>query len=88
MRDVPWEDVFKLGASAAVTEICELVQVGINVYIPRSKQLVKPGHSTPWFSVACAAAIAHKNHLFRLYQQNKSSSREVSNFPKRVLEAV
>ena len=37
MRDVPWEDVFKLGASAAVTEICELVQVGINVYIPRSK---------------------------------------------------
>ena len=37
MRDVPWEDIFKLGASTAVTEICELVQVGINVYIPPSK---------------------------------------------------
>ena len=34
LRDVPWEDIFKLGASAAASEFCEWVQVGIDVYIP------------------------------------------------------
>ena len=29
----PWEDIFKLGAFAAVSELCEWVQVGIDVYI-------------------------------------------------------
>ena len=33
LRDVPWEDIFKLGASAAASEFCEWVQVGIDVYI-------------------------------------------------------
>ena len=32
-RDVPWEDIFKLGASAATSEFCEWVQVGIDVYM-------------------------------------------------------
>ena len=32
-RDVPCEDIFKLGASAAASEFCEWVQVGIDVYI-------------------------------------------------------
>ena len=27
LRDVPWEDIFKLGASAAASEFCEWVQV-------------------------------------------------------------
>ena len=30
LRDVPWEDIFKLSPSAA-SEFCELVQVGIDV---------------------------------------------------------
>ena len=34
LRDVPWEDIFKLGASAAASEFCEWVQVEIDVYIP------------------------------------------------------
>ena len=34
VRDVPWEDIFKLSASAAASEFCEWVQVGIDVYIP------------------------------------------------------
>ena len=34
LRDVPWEDIFKLGASAA-SEFCELVQVGIDIYSPQ-----------------------------------------------------
>ena len=37
LRDVPWEDIFKLGASAAATEFCEWVQVGIDVYSPHRK---------------------------------------------------
>ena len=34
LRDVPWEDIFNLSASAATSEFCEWVQVGIDVYIP------------------------------------------------------
>ena len=80
LRDVPWEDIFKLSASAAASEFCEWVQVGIDVYIPHRKYEVKP-HSS------------HRNHFFRLYQQNKSSEskvkfRQASNHCKRVLEAV
>ena len=62
LRDVPWEDIFKLGASAAASEFCEWVQVGINVYIPYGKDQVKP-HSSPCFSASCAAAIVHRNHF-------------------------
>ena len=73
LRDVLWEDIFKLGASAAASEFCEWVQVGIDVYIPHRKYQVKP-HSSPWFSAACAAAIIHRNHFFRLYHKDKSSA--------------
>ena len=34
LRDVPWEDIFKLSASAAAGEFCERAQVGIDVHIP------------------------------------------------------
>ena len=72
MRDVPWEDIFKLDASAAAaSEFCEWVQVGIDVYIPHRKYQVKP-HSSPWFSVACCAVMVHRNHFFHLYQKDKS----------------
>ena len=92
LRDVPWKDVFKFSASAAASEFCEWVQVGIDVYIPHRKYQVKP-HSSPWFSAYCAAAIVHRNHFFRLYQQNISSEskvkfRQASNRCKRVLEAA
>ena len=91
-RDVPWEDIFKLSVSAAASEFCEWIQVGIDVYIPHRKYQVKP-HSSPWFSAACAAAIVHRNHFFRLYQREKSSDskvkfRQASNHCKRVLEAA
>ena len=90
LRDVPWEDIFKLGASAAASEFCEWIQVGIDVYIPHRKYQVK-SHSSPWFSAACAAAIIHRNHFFRLHQREKSSKvkfRQASNRCKRVLEAA
>ena len=46
LRDVPWEDIFKLGASAAASEFCEWVQVGIAVYMPHRNYSVKL-HSSP-----------------------------------------
>ena len=92
LRDVPWEDVFKLSASAAASELCEWVRVGIDVYIPHRKYQVKP-HLPPWFSASCAAAIVHRNLFFCLYQKDKSSDsklkfRQVNNRCKRVLEAT
>ena len=92
VRDVPWEDIFKLGASAAASEFCEWIQVGIDIYMQHRKYQVRP-HSSPWFSAACAAAIVHRNHFFRLYQREKSSDskvkfRQASNRCKRVLEAA
>ena len=91
LRDVPWEDIFKLGASAAASEFCEWVQVGIDVYIPHRKYQVKP-RSSPWFSAAFAAATVDRNHFFRLNQKDKSDSkvkfRQTSNPCKRVLEAA
>ena len=63
LRDVPWEHIFKLSASAAASDFCEWVQVGLDVYIPHREYQVKP-HSSPWFSAACAAAIVHRNHFF------------------------
>ena len=87
LRDVPWEDVFKLGASAAAVEFCEWVQVETDVYTLIVYQ-VKP-HSSPWLSTAFAGAIVHRNHFFHLYQQNKSSEskikfRQASNHCKKV----
>ena len=92
MRDVLWEDVFKLSAFAAASEFCEWVQVEIDVYIPHQKYQVKL-HSSPWFSAACAVAIVHRNHFFCLYQkdepfESKVNFRQASNNCKRVLEAA
>ena len=92
LRDVTWDDFFKLSASDAASEFCEWVQVGIDVYIPYQKYQVKP-HSCPWFSAAYAAAIVHRNQFFHLYQKDKSSEskvkfRQASDHCKRVLEAA
>ena len=70
-RDVPWEDIFKVSASAAASEFCEWVKFGIDVSTTHCKYHVMP-LSSPCFSAACAATIVHKNHFFRLYQKNKS----------------
>ena len=90
MRDVPWENIFKFSASAAASEFFEWVRVGIDVYIPHGRYQVKT-HSSPWFSAACAVAVVHRNHYFRLYQQNKSSEskvkfRQASNRCEKVLD--
>ena len=58
--------IFTPSASAAATEFCEWVQVGIDVYIPHRKYHIKP-HSSSQFSATCAAAIVHGNHFLHLY---------------------
>ena len=90
-KDVTWGDIFKLSTSAASSESCDWVQVGIDVYIPHQNYQVKH-HSPPSFSATCAPAIVHRNPFFRLYQKDKSSDskvkfRQASNRCKRVLEA-
>ena len=82
LRNVPWEDIFKLSVSVAVSVFCEWVQVGIDLYIPHRKYQVKP-HSSPRFSVVFAAAIVLRNHFFvctnriNLLNLKKSSDRLV-----------
>ena len=92
LRGVPWEDIFKLGASAPTSEFWEWVWVRIDVYIRHRKNLLKH-HSSPWFSASRATAIVYVNHFFRLYQKDKSSDskvkfRQASNRSKRFLEAA
>ena len=89
-----WDDlsIFTLSVPAATRKFCEWVHVGIDVYILHQKYQVKP-QSSPWFSAASAAAIVHRNHIFCLYQKNKSSEskvkfRQASNRCKRVFEAA
>ena len=76
MRDVQWEDIFKLRTSTVATEFCQWVKVEIDVYIPRRKCQIK-SHSSQSFSAAFATAIAHGKHLFCLYQKDKSSDTKV-----------
>ena len=40
LKNVPWDNIFKLRASSAASEFCEWVQVGINIYIPHRKYQV------------------------------------------------
>ena len=53
------------------SEFCEWVQVGIDVHISHRKCRVKL-HSSSWYSDACVAVIAHRNHFYCFYQQNKT----------------
>ena len=91
LRDVPQNVIVKLDTSAAATEFSEQVQLGIDVYVSHRKYQDK-FHSSSWFSVAYAAAIAHRNNFFCLYQQNKSAGKaefkQVSYCCKRNFEAA
>ena len=88
MRDVPWEDIFKLGASATASGFCDWLHLSIDVYILHQKYQVKPDSS--WFSAACAEAIVPRKYFLRLYVLNKSESkvkfRQANNHCKRVLQ--
>ena len=89
MKNVFVDGVNVEGASTASSKFCEWVQVGNDICILHRKCQVK-ANSSSWFLAACAAAIAHRNNVFRLYQQNKYSEskvkfKKVSNCRKRVI---
>ena len=63
------------------------------MYISLIKSIRSSFTHLPLFSAACAAAIVHRNHFFRLYQKDKSSEskvkfRQASNHCKTILEAA
>ena len=58
-------EIWFSSVSAAASEFCVWVQVGTDTYIPHCKYQIKP-HSSLWFSVACAAAMVHRNHFLCL----------------------
>ena len=66
LRNVPWEDIFKISVSAAANEFCDWGQIGIDAYNPHRKFQAKL-HSSSGFSATCAAAIVHRNHFYCLY---------------------
>ena len=61
-RDVPWEDIFKLGASVVAAAFCksrlEFTHISLTVNIRC--------YSSTCLSAAFAAAIAHRIHFLPL----------------------
>ena len=46
LRDVPWEDIFKLTACAATSEFYGKVQSGIDIYIPHIRSYFTHSHGS------------------------------------------
>ena len=72
LRDAPWNSILSSSVDKCASEVISWIQTGIDSFIPHRRYQVKP-HSSPWFSPACAAAIAHRNHYFHLYRRENSS---------------
>ena len=89
IRDIPLDQIMSLKAEQCAREISSWIQAGIDAFIPCRKFQARP-NSSPWFSPACAAAIAHRNHYFHTYKsqpnaENRDLLRKASNSCKRVL---
>ena len=72
LRDLPLDHIFALNADECAREIVSWIQEGIQNFVPHRTYQVKP-HSNPWFSPACASAIAHRNHYFHKYHKTGNS---------------
>ena len=70
LRDVAWENIFKLGSSAVASEFGEWVQVGIDVYIPHGKYQVKVSLISMVFSCLCCCHSSLKS-LFSFVPKRK-----------------
>ena len=66
LRDVPWEDIFKLIASAAASEFCEWVRVRI-MYISLLENIRSNLISMVVSFLCCCHS--YRNHFFCLYQK-------------------
>ena len=79
ITDAPLPTIFKSGACKAATYISEWIIDGMNCFIPSKKFQQRP-NSQPWFTPECAAAIAHRNHFFHVYQQNRDDDNAHAEF--------
>ena len=85
LREAPWEDIFKLSASAAAASgFCWWFQDEIEVYTSYCKYQVER-HSSPWFPDAGAPAIIHsssESNIKFMWASNCSKSfRSCQNLP-------
>ena len=72
LRDASWEDIFNSLLLLLRMNFESRFRLEL-MHISGRNYQVKP-HSSLWISAVCAAAIAHRNHFFRLYQQYKFSA--------------
>ena len=80
LRDVLWEEIFKLSASAASCEFCEGFRLEL-MYISLIVNVRTSLTSSTWFSAACAAVMVYRNH-------SKLKFRQTSDCSKRVFETA
>ena len=87
-------DLF-LSSEASICSTMAFPPLGNSVHVVVSVSIYFPSSYSQWdaFSAACAAAMVHTSHFFRLYQRNKSTEskvkfRQASGRCKRVLEAA
>ena len=71
MADAPLSHFFNQDADKAACLTSEWIIAGMEAFIP-SKTYQKKPNSQPWYTPECAAAIAHRNHFFHLYQKSQS----------------
>ena len=71
LGDIPLDFIFNLNASNAAAELTDWLNIGMDLFIP-SKTYQTQSHSQPWFSPACAAAISHRNHYFKLFHRSNT----------------
>ena len=89
LADIPLNSIFKRGPSRIAKELSDWITVGMECFIPSKKYQQRP-NSQPWFTPECASSIAHRNHFFHNYHQNrtadsKAAFRTARNHCKRVL---
>ena len=70
IADVPITSIFRNGASKITSLLSDWIRAGIDNFIQSKKYQQRP-NSQPWYTPECAAAIAHRNHFFNLYHQNR-----------------
>ena len=92
LRDVPWEDIFKLSASTGAREFCESVWLELMYIYLSSKVSGQASHISMVLSCLCYCHSSYKS-LFCMCQKDisfeyKVKSRQASNCCKRVFEAA
>ena len=79
IADAPISSFFKNKPTKIAKLLTEWIHAGMESFIPCKKYQQRP-NSQPWFTPECAAAIAHRNHFFHLYQKDRYDETAEANF--------